>query len=190
MIISLEKIKFQCQGAVQRPKHARVGVRARTQGDLMVGEGVPTRPKWFWVMIFCCYFVSGTLQSWYKCVFRTSEWKWQKEWNERGHIFYSPALIFAGTVNFFFPTSRGVPGAYTDKRQTVTDTWNTPKKCFFSDWKRPKEGERVALGHFHERVGESPRWDGNFGTSRSEKSRFVSEIWPFEVGIAVRPNST
>ena len=52
MIISLEKIKFQCQGAVQRPKHARVGVRARTQGDLMVGEGVPTRPKWFWVMIF------------------------------------------------------------------------------------------------------------------------------------------
>ena len=138
MIISVEKIKFQCQGAVQRPKHARVGVRARTQGDLMVGEGGPTRPKWFWVMIFCCYFVSGTLQSWYKCVFRTSEWKWQKEWNERGHIFYSPALIFAGTVNFFFPTSRGVPGAYTDKRHSVTLTWNTPKKCLFC----LKEAER------------------------------------------------
>ena len=138
MIISVEKIKFQCQGAVQRPKHARVGVRARTQGDLMVGEGVPTRPKWFWVMIFCCYFVSGTLQSWYKCVFRTSEWKWQKEWNERGHIFYSPALIFAGTVNFFFPTSRGVPGAYSDQRHSVTLAWNTPKKCPF--WL--KEAER------------------------------------------------
>ena len=138
MIISVEKIKFQCQGAVQRPKHARVGVRARTQGDLMVGEGVPTRPKWFWVMIFCCYFVSGTLQSWYKCVFRTSEWKWQKEWNERGHIFYSSALIFAGTVNFFFPTSRGVPGAYSDQRHSVTLAWNTPKKCPF--WL--KEAER------------------------------------------------
>ena len=30
----------------------------------------------------------------------------------------------------------------------------------------------------------------NFGTSGSKKSRFVSEIWPFEVGIAVRPNFT
>ena len=29
----------------------------------------------------------------------------------------------------------------------------------------PKEGERVALGHFHESVGESPRREKNFGTS-------------------------
>ena len=28
-----------------------------------------------------------------------------------------------------------------------------------------------------------------FGTGGSKKSCFVSEIWPFEVGIAVRPNS-
>ena len=67
-----------------------------------------------------------------------AEWKWLKEWNERVHKFYSSALVFAGTVNFFFPTSRGVPGVYTDKRQTVTDTWNTPKKCLF--WL--KEAER------------------------------------------------
>ena len=56
--------------------------------------------------------------------------------------------------------------------------------------KRPKEGERVALGHFHERVGESPRREKNFGTSGSKLSRFVSEIWPFEVGIGVRADFT
>ena len=44
----------------------------------------------------------------------------------------------------------------------------------------------MALGHFHERVVESPQSDGNFGTSGSKKSRFVSEIWPFEIGICVR----
>ena len=38
----------------------------------------------------------------------------------------------------------------------------------------------MALGHFHERVGESPQSYENFGTSESKKSRFVSEIWPFE----------
>ena len=70
------------------------------------------------------------------------------------------------------------------------ETPGTPRKSGFSDWKRPKEGERVALGHFHERVGESPRSYANFGTSGSKKSRFVSEIWPFEVEIAVRPNFT
>ena len=48
----------------------------------------------------------------------------------------------------------------------------------------------MALGHFHERVGESPQSYENFGTSGSKKSCFVSKIWPFEVGIAVRPNST
>ena len=51
-----------------------------------------------------------------------------------------------------------------------------------------KEGERVTLGHFHERVGESPRREKNFGTSGSKIPRFVSEIWLFEVGISVRPD--
>ena len=62
----------------------------------------------------------------------------------------------------------------------------TPRKCGFYAGKRPKEGERVARRHFHERVGESPRREKNFGTSGSQKSCFVSEIWPFEVGIGVR----
>ena len=74
---------------------------------------------------------------------------------------------------------------------TKEDQWGspgTPRKSGFYDWKRPKEGERVALGHFHERVGESPRSDENFGTSGSKIALFVSEIWPFEVGICVWPN--
>ena len=33
----------------------------------------------------------------------------------------------------------------------------------------------MALEHFHERVGESPQSDKNFGTSGSQISRFVSE---------------
>ena len=63
-----------------------------------------------------------------------------------------------------------------------------PEKVVFSERKRPKEGERVVLGHFHERVGESPRQYENFGASGSKKPRFVPEIQPFEVGIVVRQN--
>ena len=44
----------------------------------------------------------------------------------------------------------------------------------------------MALGHFHEIIGESPRREKNFGTSGSKIPRFVSEIWPFDVGICVR----
>ena len=48
----------------------------------------------------------------------------------------------------------------------------------------------MALGHFHERVGESPRSDENFGTSGSKISCFVSKIWTFEVGIGVGADFT
>ena len=68
----------------------------------------------------------------------------------------------------------------------MTHSDTHPEKVFFSDRKRPKEGERVARRDFHERVGKSPRREKNFGTSGSKISRFVSEIWPFEVGICVR----
>ena len=30
-----------------------------------------------------------------------------------------------------FPTSKAVPGAYSDQRDTPGHTWNTPKKCFY-----------------------------------------------------------
>ena len=39
--------------------------------------------------------------------------------------------------------------------QKISESIFTPKEWFLSE-KGPKEGERVARGHFHERVGESP----------------------------------
>ena len=62
---------------------------------------------------------------------------------------------------------------------TFCDTIFTPKEWFLSK-KGPKEGERVARGHFHERVGESPGQDENFGANGSKISCFVPEIQPFE----------
>ena len=47
------------------------------------------------------------------------------------------------------------PGHILSHFRKNCETGNTPKKWFLSR-KRPKEGERVARGHFHERVGESP----------------------------------
>ena len=52
----------------------------------------------------------------------------------------------------------------------------------------PKEDERVARGHFHERVGESPRRYENFGTSGSPVAFFVSEIRPFENCLGSKSN--
>ena len=97
--------------------------------------------------------------------------KW-KYLNERYHKIYTASQTIGGQVNFCFPTWKVVPVAYSDQRGTLGHTWNTPKK--------------VLLCHFHERVGESPRREKNFGTSGSKIPRSVSEIWPFEVGICVR----
>ena len=63
--------------------------------------------------------------------------------------------------------------------QTVTDTGNTPKKWFLSR-KRPKEGERVGRGHFHERVGESPVHWLPPGVGFTQKPFSVSENGPIE----------
>ena len=73
----------------------------------------------------------------------------------------------------------------SQKRDTGEHLELPEKKCFLS----LKQDGRVALDHVHEKIGESPGSDKDFGTSGSKKSRFVSEIWPF-VGIAVRLNST
>ena len=51
----------------------------------------------------------------------------------------------------FFPTGKWSWGIFWPKRHTGTHLEH-PEKVFFSDCKRPKDGERVALGHFHERV--------------------------------------
>ena len=55
----------------------------------------------------------------------------------------------------------------------------TPKEWFLSK-KGPKEGERVARGHFHERVGESPVHWLPPGVGFTPKPFSVSENGPIE----------
>ena len=62
---------------------------------------------------------------------------------------------------------------------TNCDTGNTSKKRFLSK-KGPKEGERVARGHFHERVGESPVHWLPPGVGFTQKPFSVSENGPIE----------
>ena len=65
-----------------------------------------------------------------------------------------------------------VLGAYSDQFLKNSEPRNTPKECFFSG-KRSKEGERVVLGHFHERVDESPgRLDTNILAPADQKISF------------------
>ena len=87
-------------------------------------------------------------------------------------------------INFFWDHQKGSQGHVLDQSGPIWPTWNTPKKCFLSR-KTPKEDERVAPSHFHERVDERPRRYENFGTNAFTKSRFVSEIRPFEKKVLV-----
>ena len=84
----------------------------------------------------------------------------------------------AGIVSFLH-VGKGSQGHVLDHSGPLWPTWNTPKKGSLSR-KRQNEDERVGGGHFHERVGESPGQDENFGANGFKKSRFVPEIWPFE----------
>ena len=63
--------------------------------------------------------------------------------------------------------------------QTFSDTIFTLKEWFLSK-KGPKEGERVARGHFHERVGETPVHWLPLGVGITQKPFSVSENGPFE----------
>ena len=62
---------------------------------------------------------------------------------------------FAGSVNFFALAGYHAQGHDLNIFQKFCETISTPKEWFLSK-KGPKEGERVARGHFHERVGETP----------------------------------
>ena len=75
-------------------------------------------------------------------------------------------------IIFFFHDGKGSWGHVLDQNGPLWPTWNTPKKCFLLR-KRPKEDERVAQGHFHERVTESPRSHGHFVLSGPIVSFFV-----------------
>ena len=88
---------------------------------------------------------------------------------------------------FFFHDGEMSRGHILSHFVKFCETGNTPKKWFLSR-KRPKEGERVGRGHFHERVGESPRRYENFGTSGSPVAFFVSEIRPFENCLGSKSN--
>ena len=95
---SVEKIEFQCQGPVQRPKHPTVDKRARTPGGQMVEEGVPT----VILMIFLIFTLSlGPLEDEIHVFSDGLSENDRKSINERVHKFYSSGLIFAGTVIFF-----------------------------------------------------------------------------------------
>ena len=64
-------------------------------------------------------------------------------------------------IIFFFHDGKGCWGHVLGQNGPLRPPWNTPKKCFLLR-KRPKEDERVAQCHFHERVTESPRSHGHF----------------------------
>ena len=73
-------------------------------------------------------------------------------------------------ISFFLHGKWSRGHILTKDRQWQTP--GTPRKSGFSARKSPKEGERVARRHFHERVGESPRSDENFGTTEFYTVRF------------------
>ena len=66
-----------------------------------------------------------------------------------------PRSILPGQQIFFLLAGYHALGHYLNVFQTFPDTIFTPKEWFLSK-RGPKEGERVARGHFHERVGETP----------------------------------
>ena len=146
----------------------------------MVGEGVPP----VILMIFLFFTLSlGPLEAEIRMFSDgLSENDW-KSINERVHAISAQTLKYQHKLVSSFDYARRVPGAYSERFSDIIGhrehPENTLKKRFLSK-KGPKEGERVARGHFHERVGESPRQYENFGTSGSSVAFFVSEIQPFE----------
>ena len=77
----------------------------------MVGEGVPTVN----LMIFPIFTLSlRPLEAKIQVFSDGLSENDRKSIDERDHKFYRPPLIFGWPVNFFFPTWKGVPGAYSD----------------------------------------------------------------------------
>ena len=87
---------------------------------------------------------------------------------------------FAGNVNLLFPSWISCREGHDLKHfLKFSQTIFTPKEWFLSK-KGPKEGERVARGHFHERVGESPVHWLPPGVGFTQKPFSVSENGPIE----------
>ena len=87
--------------------------------------------------------------------------------------------LLSGQQIFLFLAGYQTQGHDLNVFQTFSNTIFTPKEWFLSK-KGPKEGERVARGHFHERVGETPVHWLPPGVGITQKPFSVSENGPFE----------
>ena len=105
-----------------------------------------------------------------------NEWKYL---NERDHKIYTVKKVVGYRANFFLLHGNWSRG-HILTRECPRVPSGTPRKSGLSDWKRPKEGERVARGHFHERVGESPVHWLPPGVGFTQKPFSVSENGPIE----------
>ena len=102
------------------------------------------------------------------------EWLWLKEpvWKITNLLGVWPVW---GSQPFFPPIYQGcrVQNLTDDPHcQTPVTSW----KRDFSDWLRPKKGERVMLGHFRDWVSISPRKIWNFAASGTLLPLFVPEV--------------
>ena len=139
----------------------------------MVGEGVPP----VILMIFLFFTLSlRPLEAEIQLFSGGLSENDRKSINERVHAISAQTLKYQHKLVSSFDYARRVPGAYSERFSEIIGNRkhpeNTLKRRFLSK-KGPKEGERVARGHFHERVGESPRRYENFGTSGSAVAFFV-----------------
>ena len=79
-----------------------------------------------------------------------------KEQNERVYKCDDSCNFFCDSCKFAFSQLDFMPRGMIWKFSRHFQTPFSPPKEWFLSKKGPKEGERVARGHFHERVGESP----------------------------------
>ena len=88
---------------------------------------------------------------------------------------------FAGSVNFFALAGYHAQGHDLNVFLKFSETIFTPKEWILSK-KGPKEGERVARGHFHERRSETPvHWLHTTGVGPTPKPFSVSENGSLEL---------
>ena len=104
--------------------------------------------------------------------------QWKSKMKEFTNV-TGPVTSFAGRVNLLLPSWISWPWAWFEAFSQIFSNHFHPEKWFLSK-KGPKEGERVARGHFHERVGESPVHWLPPGVGFTQKAFSVSENGPFE----------
>ena len=91
----------------------------------MVGEGVPP----VILMIFLFFTLSlGPLESEIQVFSGGLSENDRKSINERDHKFYCTPVIFECAVNFFFPTWKNVPGAYSERFSEIIGNREHPEK--------------------------------------------------------------